>query len=79
MTADEYIEIIHARRRNAFDRLVKGFKYPHVKRAAQVLDMNVRSINQLRHGDYAICEKRARYIEQRLGLEFGALDLGVTA
>lgn len=74
MNATEYMTVIHERRRVALDRFVRSFQYPHVKRAARVLEMNVRSLNQMRNGSYLICERRARLIEEHMGVEYGTLD-----
>ncbi|HKS73498.1 MAG TPA: hypothetical protein VJQ82_09910 [Terriglobales bacterium] len=74
MTADEYMAVIHERRRIALDRFVRSFPYPHVKRASRVLEMNAQNLKQMRNGSYLICERRARLIEERMGMEFGSLD-----
>lgn len=74
MTATEYLEQIQRNRRASLERIVKSFARPYVKRAARELDVSTDALNSMRSGRWDICEKRARLIEQKLGLEFGEMD-----
>jgi len=79
MTAAEYLHQVYENRRQAFNSIVRGMRYPYNKRAALALDMQVQTIKSLRSGQNKILESRARQIEAKLGMEFGAMDRGANA
>ena len=76
MTASEYLQQIQANRRTMLYQIVKAAGRPQ-KAIADKIGVTRQQLTGLLSGKYDVCEYRARLIEQKLGMEWGTMDLPV--
>lgn len=75
MTREQFFDMLQARRRWHLRRLLPDDVT--AREFAKVLEMHPAYFSGLMSGTRPFCEKRARKIEEHLGIPFGSMDLEV--